>query len=398
MAAVGATGRGGVNRQALTEADSEGRALVLGWARARGFSCTVDAIGNLFVHREGRWRDGAPVMTGSHLDTQPTGGNFDGVYGVLAGLELMETLEDHGRETLRPIELAVWTNEEGSRFQPTTMGSAVFAGALPLDVALQTVDRDGVSVSAALDRMLGRLGGLPRRDRRLPCFAYVEAHIEQGPLLEAALKPIGIVRAIQGLRQFVVTVAGEGAHAGTTPMKHRKDALVEAMGLVGELQSLTQDREDVLRFTVGRFDVSPGSPNTVPSDVVFTIDLRHPDDAVLLRVGNRILDICRTWAGRCAVEAKQVLCSGSVKFNPAICKASRSFAEARGYGCLDMMSGATHDAKYVSMVCPAGMIFVPCKNGISHSENETVADSDLVAGANVLLDTVAFLSERKNGL
>jgi beta-ureidopropionase / N-carbamoyl-L-amino-acid hydrolase len=398
VATVGATGRGGVNRQALTDADCEGRRLVLGWARARGFTCDIDAIGNLFIRREGRCRKVAPVLTGSHLDTQPTGGNFDGVYGVLAALELLETLEDRRQETLRPIEAVIWTNEEGCRFPPATMGSAVFAGDLPLDVALQTTDRDGVSVRSALDRMLPRLGDLGQRHHRHPCFAYVEAHIEQGPLLEAAHKPVGVVRAIQGLRQLSVRVTGEAAHAGTTPIRQRKDALVEAMALVGELRSLAFDREDMLRFTVGRFDVAPNSPNTVPSSVVFTIDLRHPDDSFLSRVGDRILSVCRTWVGVCSVEARELLHSHPVEFNPVIVKATESFAHARGYATMEMTSGATHDAKYAAGVCPSGMIFVPCKNGISHSESEMATPSDLIAGANVLFDVATFLADRCDDL
>lgn len=397
MATIGATGRGGVNRQALTAADCDARALVLEWARARGFACSTDAIGNLFIRRNGRRRDVAPVLTGSHLDTQPTGGNFDGVFGVLAALEVLDSLEDRALETQRPVELVVWTNEEGCRFQPATMGSAVFAGEIPLEVALQTVDREGTSVRAALEDMMHRLGELPKRADHSG-FAYVEAHIEQGPLLEEAHKAIGIVRGIQGLRQLSVHVSGEEAHAGTTPIRQRKDALVDAMALVNELKRLTTDPDDVLRFTIGRFDVAPGSPNTVPSGVVFSIDLRHPSDDVLSEVGDRILSVCRSWEGICTVGVAEHLHSHPVEFNNAIARAAAASATARGYPFMEMMSGATHDAKYVANVCPTGMIFVPCKNGISHSESEMAKGADLIAGANVIFDIVTHLANLQGGI
>jgi N-carbamoyl-L-amino-acid hydrolase len=392
FAKIGATGRGGVDRQALTDADIEGRILLVGWAQERGFACSADGIGNLFIRRRGRENDAAPVLTGSHLDTQPTGGNFDGVFGVLAGLELLETFEDHGLETLRPVELVVWTNEEGARFQPATMGSAVFSGVLSLDEVLAVVDRDGVSVASALQGLWHRLPGLVRREHSHEIFAYVEAHIEQGPVLENTGRSIGVVTGIQGMRIFAVEVVGETGHAGTTPVRARKDALVDAMRLATELGALAQDANDVVRFTIGRFDVMPDSPNTIPGSVSFSIDLRHPDDEVLSRIGGAILHHCSAWQGTCDVSARELLYSHPVQFDMHIRELTRQAAHRRGYEYLDMFSGATHDAKFVAALCPTGMIFVPCKNGISHSEAEMVSEDDLIAGTNVLYDVVTSLS------
>src|ERR671923_1744705 len=299
LARIGATGRGGVNRQALTPEDVEARLRVLGWAATRGFSASVDAIGNMFIRRSGSDFTASPVLAGSHLDTQPTGGNFDGVYGVLAAFEVLEAASDAGVVTPRPLEVVVWTNEEGSRFQPATMGSAVFAGALPLETALATTDAAGISVAQALAETMQRLAVSQQRAFRCPIAAYVEAHIEQGPILEATHHTIGIVSGIQGLRWFRIEVTGEEAHAGTTPRRIRKDAFVAAIRMVTALQKLMDDEADTVRFTVGRFEVTPNSPNTVPSGVLFTIDLRHPDADVLSRLGDRVEPVCRTHAKRC---------------------------------------------------------------------------------------------------
>src|SRR6266540_2416529 len=261
MASIGATGRGGVNRQALTPEDAEAHLRLLAWAATRGFSTSVDAIGNLFMRRAGEDSTASPVVAGSHLDTQPTGGNFDGVYGVLAAFEVLEAASDAGVATHRPLDAVVWTNEEGSRFQPTMMGSAVFAGALPLETALATTDAAGISVAQALADTLQRLAIPHRRAFRFPIATYLEAHIEQGPILEATHHTIGIVSGIQGLRWFRIQVTGEEAHAGTTPRRIRKDAFVVAVRMVTALQDLRDDDADTVRITVGRFEVTPNSPN-----------------------------------------------------------------------------------------------------------------------------------------
>jgi len=392
LASIGATGRGGVNRQALTPEDVEARLRVLAWAATRGFSPSVDAIGNVFMRRPGSDPTASPVVAGSHLDTQPTGGNFDGVYGVLAAFEVLEAASDAGVTTDRPLEAVVWTNEEGARFQPTTMGSAVFAGALPLETALATTDATGVSVAQALSETMQRLAIPQRRAFRFPMAAYLEAHIEQGPLLETTHHTIGIVSGIQGLRWFRVEVTGEEAHAGTTPRRIRKDAFVAAVRMVTALQELMYDTADTVRFTVGRFEVTPNSPNTVPGRVLFTIDLRHPQAEVLARLGDQIDTLCRAQAHGCSVVVTETLYSPPVEFDPAIRDGLTQAAARQALAHMDIVSGATHDAKYMANLYPSGMLFVPCRGGISHNEAEYAAPADLAAGTRVLAEVMLTLA------
>ena len=394
IARIGATGRGGVNRQALTEHDAEARKRVLAWAGARGFAAGVDGIGNLFIRRPGSDASASPVVAGSHLDTQPAGGNFDGVFGVLAALEVLEAASDAGVETRRPMDAVVWTNEEGARFQPTTMGSSVFAGAVPLETALATADRDGVTVADALAETLARLRVDGRRDFRFPMAGYLEAHIEQGPVLEHEQKTIGIVTGIQGLRWFRIEIAGEEAHAGTTPRRNRKDAVVAAVAMVGALQELMHDEADIVRFTVGRFEVTPNSPNTVPGRVLFTIDFRHPETEVLKRLGDQVDSVCRAHAKGCGVAVTETLNSPPTTFDPDVLGVLRDAAARQGLAHMDIMSGATHDAKYMAGLTPSGMLFVPCARGISHNESESAASGDLAAGARVLAEAMIALANR----
>lgn len=392
IASIGATGRGGVNRQALTPEDTEARARLLTWAVKRGFSASADAIGNIFIRRPGSDPTASPVVAGSHLDTQPTGGNFDGVYGVLAAFEVLEAAADVGVHTPRPLEAVVWTNEEGARFQPATMGSAVFAGALPLETALATTDAAGISVAQALTESIHRLALPSQRAFGLPMAAYLEAHIEQGPILEATHHPIGIVSGIQGLRWFRVEVTGEEAHAGTTPRRIRKDAFVAALRMVAALQALLYDEADVVRFTVGRFEVAPNSPNTVPGRVLFTIDLRHPDAAVLVRLGDQIAAACCAQAHGCSVTVTETLYSPPVVFDSTMRTLLRNAATRQGLAHMDMVSGATHDAKYMADLCASGMLFVPCRGGVSHNEAEYAAPADLAAGTKVLAEVMLQLA------
>ncbi len=394
LARIGATGRGGVNRQALTPGDAEARRQVLAWAAARGFAASVDAIGNLFVRRAGSDPAAAPVVSGSHLDTQPTGGNFDGIFGVLAALEALEAAEEGHIATTRPLELVIWTNEEGARFQPTTMGSAVFAGALPLDTALDTADGQGVTVRAALAETLAATPVASRRPFGFPIAAYVEAHIEQGPILEATGMTIGVVTGIQGLRWFRVEVTGEEAHAGTMPLARRRDALVAAIEMVHGLRELMADPTDTVRFTVGRFEVRPNSPNTVPGQVLFTVDFRHPDRQVLARLGDRVEAVCRAHARGCAVEVVETLSSPPTAFSGAVMDLLRAAAPRHALPHADIVSGATHDAKHLAGLCPTGMIFVPCERGVSHNEAERASPADLAAGARVLADVLVELAKR----
>jgi N-carbamoyl-L-amino-acid hydrolase len=391
---IGATGRGGVNRQALTPEDTEARQRLLTWATQRGFRASVDAIGNVFIRRAGQDATASPVVAGSHLDTQPTGGNFDGIYGVLAAFEVLEAAADAGVTTTRPLDVVVWMNEEGARFQPTTMGSAVFAGALPLETALAAIDTAGISVAQALVESLQRLGVSEQRPLRFPIAAYLEAHIEQGPILETTHCPLGIVSGIQGLRWFRLEVTGEEAHAGTTPRRIRKDAFVAAVRMVTALQELLYDAADTVRFTVGRFEVTPNSPNTVPGRVLFTIDLRHPEAAVLARLGDQVEAVCRDQAQGCGVVVTETLHSPPVEFDPAIRARLRNAATRQALAHMDMVSGATHDAKYMADLCPSGMLFVPCRGGVSHNESEYAAPADLAAGTKILAEVMLELANR----
>ncbi len=394
IATIGATGRGGVKRLALTPEDAESRRRVLDWASRRGFSASADDIGNLFIRRSGADATANPVVAGSHLDTQPTGGNFDGVFGVLAALEVLDAASDAGVATKRPMDLVVWTNEEGARFQPTTMGSAVFAGALPLETALASRDSDGVAVEQALTETLKAVPVTERRDFRSPMAAYVEAHIEQGPVLEATGNTIGVVTGIQGLRWFQIEVSGEESHAGTTPLRDRRDALVAAVDMVKGLQALMYDEADTVRFTVGRFEVAPNSPNTVPGRVLFTIDFRHPDQDVLTRLGDQVERVCRAEAKGCGVNVVETMHAPPTEFDTAILDLIRDAARRQALPHLEMVSGATHDAKFMAGFCPSGMIFVPCERGISHNEAENASAADLAAGARVLAEVAIRLANR----
>lgn len=394
MARIGGTPKGGVNRLALTPEDNRARQLLCSWAAARNYQVFVDGIGNLFVRRPGADPNAAPVMSGSHMDTQPTGGRFDGMYGVLAAFEALEALDDAGIATRRPIEAVAWTNEEGSRFQPGTMGSAVFSGMKPLDGYLGVVDSAGMRFGEALQQSLAATPQAARRDFQIPVSAYVEAHIEQGPRLELAGKPIGVVTGIQGSRWFTIEVTGEEAHAGTTPLAVRKDAFRAAVAMVQALQELMQDPTDTVRFTIGRFEVMPGSPNTVPGRVLFTIDFRHPEDEVIARLGDQVEPICRALAGPCGVTVKETSRHPSTWFDREIVDMVARATDALGLPKMELFSGAGHDARCLQPLCPTGMIFVPCAKGISHNEAEDASPSDLAAGARVLASVLRELADR----
>jgi N-carbamoyl-L-amino-acid hydrolase len=395
MAKLGGTPKGGVNRQALSAEDAAARNLLASWAKVRGFSIFTDAIGNLFVRREGSAADAPPVMSGSHMDSQPTGGRFDGMYGVLAAFEALEALEDAGIRTRRPLVAVAWTNEEGSRFQPGAMGSAVFAGRYKLDEMLAAKDWDGVSLGDALSATL-KAAPAPLRDGA-PGFAvagYVEAHIEQGPRLEVERKTIGVVTGIQGSRRYIVQVDGEEAHAGTTPRAARKDAFAAATRIAAAMYEATTDAHDTLRFTIGRVEVQPGSPNTVPGKASFTIDMRHPQDAVLQAREKTLLDIVAAKSAPCIAHIDRVTAVAPTDFDPKVIDLVRDKAETLGLSHMDMPSGAGHDAMHIATLCPAGMIFVPCERGISHNEIENATPADLAAGARVLVEVLVELANR----
>jgi N-carbamoyl-L-amino-acid hydrolase len=389
MAQIGAIPGGGVNRAAFSQEDIAARRLLISWARAHRFAVAMDAIGNLFIRRAGTDARAAPVMTGSHMDSQPRGGRFDGIYGVLAGLEALEAMEQAGVKTRHPVELVAWSNEEGGRFPPCTMGSAVHTGARPLGDFLDVKDNEGVALADALAQTLAATPEAGKRELNAPAAAYIEAHIEQGPLLEQERKTIGVVTGIQGLRWFNVEFFGETAHAGTTPLAGRKDALREAIGAIEALHELTRDASDTVRFTIGRMLVEPNSPNSVASHVVFSVDVRHPDPATIARLGDAVEPTVRKAAHRCAVNVTPTLGDDPCAFDPTVVDCVERAAQALGLPQRRMPSGASHDAMYMARVCRTGMIFVPCEKGISHNEAENARPEDLAAGARVL--TAALL-------
>ena len=395
MAKLGGTPRGGVNRQALSAEDAAARNQLAKWAQERRFAVFGDRIGNLFVVRSGTDAGALPVLSGSHMDSQPTGGRFDGMYGVLAAFEALEALEDAGIETKRPVMAVAWTNEEGSRFQPGAMGSAVFAGVYNLDEMLGQKDWKGVLLKDALAETLAAAPA-PMREGApgFPVDSYVEAHIEQGPRLENAATTIGVVTAIQGSRRYIVTIDGEEAHAGTTPRAARKDAYAAATRIAAAMYAATTDEDDTLRFTIGRVEVSPGSPNTVPGKAVFTIDMRHPDNAVLAAHEATLEAIVAAKAAPCPARIERVTNVPPTDFDPTVIDLVRDTARSLGLSHMDMPSGAGHDAMHIAKLCPAGMIFVPCERGISHNEIENATPADLAAGTKVLVEVLEALANR----
>ena len=387
MAEVGPGVAGGNNRQALSDEDQAGRDLLMRWAADAGCTFELDEIGNLFATRAGSDPDMPPVLTGSHLDTQPTGGRFDGVYGVLGGLEVIETLNDHGIATEAPIQLAVWTNEEGSRFQPSMMGSAVWAGALPLAHALKTEDFDGISVEAELDR-LGWNGDLPARPR--PLTAAFELHIEQGPILEASDTDVGVVTGVQGYRWFTIELNGVPVHAGPTPMDARRDPARAVGDILSGVYAVAAAQAPWSRATFAQFRSTPISPNTVPETITFSLDLRHPDGDVLRDLEEamrRVVDqACDTHGVTAAIQIDAD--SPPVRFDDRCIAAVERSADALGLTRERLVSGAGHDACHVATHCPTSMIFVPCDEGVSHNEAENISKEQAEKGASVLLGAV----------
>ena len=384
LAALGATVKGGVCRLALTDLDRQARDLFVQWCEAAGCDVSVDAIGNIFARRPGTDPSRPPVMTGSHIDTQPTGGKFDGNYGVLAGIEVVRTLNDHGIETEAPIEVAFWTNEEGSRFVPVMMGSGVFAKAFSLEHAYAAKDTDGKSVKDELAR-IGYIG--PQEPGDHPIGYYFETHIEQGPVLEDHDKTIGVVTGVLGIRWYDCTVTGMEAHAGPTPMALRKDALQVATRVMQEVVACAHRHPPHGRGTVGMVHVHPNSRNVIPGEVKFSIDLRNATDADCEAMDQDIRAVAARISQETGLTIKIDLVSSytAQPFNPDCIDAVRRGAQMLGYSHMDAVSGAGHDAVYMARLAPAGMIFIPCKDGISHNEIEDAKPEHITAGCNVLL-------------
>lgn len=389
LAQIGATPKGGSCRLALTAEDGQGRDLVTGWMREAGLQIHVDEVGNIFGVRPGLDPSLPVVMTGSHIDTQPTGGKFDGCYGVMAGLEVMRALQAQGIQTQAPLALAIWTNEEGSRFVPTMMGSGVHCQIFGKEVALQAKDLAGVSVATAL-QSIGYAGTMPVSTLHPAC--YVEAHIEQGPILEAQDKVIGVVTGSLGLRWYDVTVTGMEAHAGPTPMEMRQDALYASTELMRTVIDIANDARFAPhgRGTVGEVHVYPNSRNVIPGQVRFTVDLRHPEMQQLNAMEAIFKQAAAALgaAGKVQVHVKDVQEFPATPFASHLVEAVEAAAEQHGLSHMRILTGAGHDAVYMARKYPTAMVFVPCKDGISHNEIEDADPTHLAAGCQVLCDVM----------
>jgi N-carbamoyl-L-amino-acid hydrolase len=394
LAQFGATSNGGVCRLALSEEEMQARAALVGWGRAFGLKPSVDDAANLFLTLEGREPRLPPLLIGSHIDSQPNGGKFDGAYGVLAALEAAQAIAEQPARPRRSIVVVAWMNEEGSRFAPGMMGSAVFTGKRKLADILAVKDRSGHTVENALMTVLGAERDFPRRPMGFAVAGYLEAHIEQGIMLQGEGCTAGVVTGIQGKRTFRVELLGEESHAGTTPRSVRRDALTSAVAVVDALQEAMWDEADTVRFTIGMFDVTPNAPSVVPGKVAFSIDLRHGEADVVERLGNMVPMVCDAARGRCRAVVKELLYDAPLQF-PADMRARIGNAAARlGISHMQLPSPAGHDSRYLHYVCPTGMIFIPCKDGISHNEAESITSADATAGARILADIAFELADQ----
>jgi N-carbamoyl-L-amino-acid hydrolase len=386
-AAIGATAKGGICRLTLTDLDRQVRDWFKAQCEGLGLTVTVDDMGAMFARRPGQRNDLPPIAIGSHLDTQPTGGKFDGVLGVMSALEAVRTMVQAGYETVAPIEVVNWTNEEGARFAPSMVSSGVFGGAFEKDWATSRTDPDGVTFGEALEA-IGYRGSEPCGQH--PLTAFFELHIEQGPLLEAENKEIGIVIGVQGLRWYEVVITGQDAHTGATPMHMRKNALLGAARLTDRIDAIARAHAPLAVGTVGMMEVRPNSRNVVPGEVFLTVDLRHPESDVIEAMEKVLVaslsEICDPLG--LGVTMNRIADTPPVRFDQDCIESVRTAAAQSGFSAREIVSGAGHDATYVSRVAPTSMIFVPCKGGISHNEAEFSSKEQCAAGAQVLLQAV----------
>jgi N-carbamoyl-L-amino-acid hydrolase len=391
-AQFGATPKGGIRRLTLTDLDKQVRDWFRAACEAAGCSVTIDDMGNMFARRPGRDNSLPPIAIGSHLDTQPTGGKFDGVIGVLSGLEVLRTLNDLQVETNAPIEVINWTNEEGSRFAPAMLCSGVFAGVFDRTYADSRTDREGKTFGEELDR-IGYRGAEKSGSHKLG--AHFELHIEQGPILEAEGKTIGIVTGVQGMRWFEVTVTGAESHAGSTPMKLRHDAMLAAARMIVAVSEVALAHDSAVG-TVGLVECRPNSRNVIPGEAFFSVDLRHPSDAVVAEMEAELRERIGKIVANGAVQAnvERVWDSPAVHFNEDCIAAVAHAADVHGYPARRIVSGPGHDSAYIARVAPTSMIFVPCEGGLSHNEAEKTEPEQVTAGANVLLRAVLDTDQR----
>jgi beta-ureidopropionase / N-carbamoyl-L-amino-acid hydrolase len=394
FASIGATPGGGVNRQALSIEDRKARRLLADLAGARGFLVYQDAAANLFIQRPGRQPDLAPLLIGSHLDSQPGGGKYDGALGTLSAFEVLESLEDLGVTTERTVEVVAWTNEEGSRFSPGCMGSMAFVAESLPDEWHDMTGADGALFSSELSATLAALPDAELRPLGHAVSAYVELHIEQGPILERSGVAIGIVTAVQGTKWLDICFTGEAAHAGTTPLPYRRDPMAAAAQAMAALQASVMQDDALARLTVGRIAVEPGSINVIPREVRFTVDIRHPE-------ADKLQAMLQVVNAHCAAAAEGQGCTVTLterfdmppgRFDEGVIEAISQACTRCGITSMPMVSGAFHDALFLARVAPSAMIFVPCRDGISHNEAEFVPDENVILGATALLHSTLLLS------
>lgn len=397
-AQIGGLSNGGIKRLTLTQHDKTIRDWLTQQCEALGLSVKTDEMGNMFAIRQGRNSTLTPIAMGSHLDTQPTGGKFDGILGVLGGLEVMRTLHQSGYVSEAPLMLVNWTNEEGSRFAPAMLGSGVYCGVYPREFADSREDVDGVTFGAALDE-IGYRGGAVKKE--IAFDAMFELHIEQGPILEAEEKLIGVVQGVQGMRWYEGRLFGRSAHTGSTPMKMRHNALLGTARLIEYVDQVAHEYGPLAVGTIGFVEVKPNSNNVIPGEVHFTIDIRHPDDKVLDAMEAKIFKKYEAIAKEIGLTSEMTCISktDAVKFNHDCIEAVRNAADKHGYSTLDMISGAGHDAAHTARIVPTTMIFVPSQGGLSHNEAEATSSAECAAGTQVLLDAVLnydrLISERR---
>lgn len=390
IAKIGGTPKGGVCRVTLTEEDKQGRALFIKWSKEANCSIRIDHMGNIFARRKGANPNAKAILIGSHLDSQPTGGKYDGVYGVLAGLEVIETLNDNNITTEAAIEVVSWTNEEGARFDPAMISSGVFSGDFTLDYAYNRIDKKGIKLVDALEEI-----GFKGTDVVTPDMfsASFEVHIEQGPILEIEEKSVGVVTGVQGIRWYDLIVYGKETHAGPSPMSYRKDPVRYTQPILADLYKMIDDFSPNGRLTIGYLDASPGVRNTVPGTLTTSVDLRHPEEEELLKMDAQFRAIVAKHAAenKFETEVNQIWHSPSVVFAKKCVDAVRASVKKLGVSTMELVSGAGHDSVYVSKVIPTTMIFIPCKDGLSHNELESAKKEDVINGTNVLLNAVLEL-------
>ena len=386
MAEIGATDKGGCRRLALTDLDRQGRDLFQSWCKEIGCTVTIDEMGNIFARREGRNPDLPPVQAGSHLDTQPTGGKFDGVYGVLGALEVLRTLHDHNYSTESPLEAICWTNEEGARFSPAMIGSGVWAGIFDLEFGHTRADPEGMTIREELER----IGYAGSQEMGRPLHAYFEAHIEQGPILVEEGTTIGIVTDAQGQRWYELTLTGVESHAGPTPMDRRRDSLLGAARVISLVNQIGLAHAPLACATVGMIDSHPNSRNVIPGRTFLTVDFRHPDDEVLAEMDQALRQGVSEIATEGALESEldQIFYYAPVPFDQTCVAAVREGAAENGYAAREIVAGAGHDACFIAQTAPTSMVFIPCVDGISHNEVEDIDPAWATAGANVILHAV----------